>query len=97
MALMEQKLLTLPEHLSSPPVFHGRHATRSCTSLSVPFILAITLSALLRYTDYDYPFGIVKLFLQVYQFYKSVNQLDLLGMLLYRQLASLVSINTSNE
>jgi hypothetical protein len=28
----------------------------------VPFLLAIVLSALLRYTDSDYPFGIFKLF-----------------------------------
>ena len=27
--LVEQKLLTLPEHLSSPPVFSGVHVTRS--------------------------------------------------------------------
>ena len=30
----------------------------------VLFLLAIVLSVLLRYTDYDYPFGIFKLFLQ---------------------------------
>jgi hypothetical protein len=29
------------------------------------FILAIPLSVLFRYTDYDYPFGIFKVFLQI--------------------------------
>ena len=29
----------------------------------VVFVLTIVLSVLLRYTDYDYPFGIFKLFL----------------------------------
>jgi hypothetical protein len=33
-------------------------------SLFVLFLLAIVLSVLLRYTDYDYPFGIFKLFLK---------------------------------
>jgi hypothetical protein len=28
-SLLEQELLTLPEHLSSPPVFSGVHVTRS--------------------------------------------------------------------
>jgi len=31
----------------------------------VLFLLAITLSVLLRYTDYDYSFGILKLFFKV--------------------------------
>jgi hypothetical protein len=34
-----------------------------CRSLFVLFLLAIVLSALLRFTDSDYPFGIFKLFL----------------------------------
>jgi hypothetical protein len=29
MPLVEQELLTLPEHLSSPPIFSGVHVTRS--------------------------------------------------------------------
>ena len=32
----------------------------------VLFLLAIVLSVLLRYTDSDYPFGIIKLFLERY-------------------------------
>jgi len=70
--LVEQELLTLPEHLSSPPVFTGVRVTRSlvlyvfCRSLFVLlyfFLLAIVLSVLLRYTDSGCSFGIFKLFL----------------------------------
>ena len=67
--LVEQELLALPEHVSSPPVFSGIRVTRSLV-LSVCFVdsclsfctfhLAIVLSVLLRYTDFDYPFGISK-------------------------------------
>jgi hypothetical protein len=64
--LVEQKLLILLEHMSSPPVFGGVCVTRSLILCVVfPFVLvlfAIVLSDLLRYTDYNYPFGIVKLF-----------------------------------
>ena len=69
---MEQELLTLPEHLSSPPVFSGVCVTRSLVLYEclvdrvcpfVLFLLAIVLSVLLRYTDSDCPFGIFKLFL----------------------------------
>ena len=70
--LVEQGLLTLLEHLSSPPVFSGVRVTRSlvlyicfvdrCLSF-VPFLLAIVLSVLLQYTDSDSPFGIFHLFL----------------------------------
>jgi hypothetical protein len=38
-----------------------------CRSLFVLFLLAIMLSVLLRYTDTDYPFGIFKLFLCIFQ------------------------------
>jgi hypothetical protein len=71
-SLVEQELLTLPDHLGSPSVFSGVRATRSlflyvcfadlCLSFCT-FLLAIILSVLLRYTDSDYPFGIFKLFL----------------------------------
>ena len=70
--LVEQELLTHPEHLSSPSVFSGIRVTRSlvlyicfvdrCLSF-VLLLLAIALSVLLRYTDSDCPFGIFKLFL----------------------------------
>ena len=70
-SLVEQELLTLPEHLSSLPVFSGVRVTRSlvlyvcfvdrCLSFCT-FLFAIVLSVLLRYTDSDYPFGIFKLF-----------------------------------
>ena len=52
MSLLEQELLALPEHLSSPPVFSGVRVTRFLFVL-----LVIVLSVLLRYTDSDYPFG----------------------------------------
>ena len=105
MSLVEQKLLTLPEYLSSSPVFSGVRVTRSfvlyvcfvdrrlpfcsfsfghcvvCSSLIyglwlplwyllcclffdirimiTPLVsFGLVLSVLLRYTDYDYPFGI---------------------------------------
>jgi len=71
-SLVEQELLTLAEHLSSPPVFSGVRVTRSlvlyvcfkdrCLSFCT-FSMAIMLSVLLRYTDSDHPFGIFKLFL----------------------------------
>ena len=67
--LVEQELLTLPEHMSSPPVFSGVRVTRSlvlyvCFVVVCPFVLfllAIVLSVLFRYTDSDCPFGIFKL------------------------------------
>ena len=67
--LVEQELLTLPGHLSSPQIFIGVRVTRSlvwyvmfCRSLFVLFRLAIVLSVL-WFTDSDYPLGIFKLFL----------------------------------
>jgi hypothetical protein len=61
--VVEQELLTLPKHLSSPPVFSGVRVTRSLV-LCVCFVdrclafctlfLAIVLSVLLRFTDSDY-------------------------------------------
>jgi len=66
-----QELLTLPEHLNSPPVFSGVHVTRSlvlfvCFVIIMAFstfFLAIAVSVLLRYKDSDCPFSIFKLFL----------------------------------
>jgi hypothetical protein len=72
MLLVEQELLTLPENLSSPPVFSGVRHARSlvlCVCIVdrsfVLFILTIVLSVLLRFTDSDYPFDIFKLFLRI--------------------------------
>jgi hypothetical protein len=69
--LVEQKLLTLPEHIGSPPVFSGVRVTLSlvlcvcfvdrCLSFC-PFSFG-ELSVLCQSTDSDYPFGIFKLFL----------------------------------
>ena len=68
-SLVEQELLTLPEHMSSPLVFNGVRVTRSlvlCVCFVnrpfVLFLLAIVLFVLLRYADSNYPFGIFKLF-----------------------------------
>ena len=66
--LVEQELLALPEHLSSPRVFSGIRVTRSlvlCVCFvycCLSFFLAIVLYVLLRFTDSDYPFGIFKPF-----------------------------------
>jgi hypothetical protein len=50
-SLVEQELLTLPEHMRSTRVFS--FICMFCWSF-VLFLLAIALSVLLRYTDYDY-------------------------------------------
>ena len=74
--LVEQGLLTLPEHLSSPPVFSGVRVTRSLVLCVVRpfllFLLAIVLSVLVRYTDSDYPFGIFKPFLAIVHLYLGI-------------------------
>ena len=67
MPLVEHELLTIPEHLSTPQAFSGVRVTRSLAlcfvdgCLSV-FHLACVLSVL-RFTDADFPFDIVKHFL----------------------------------
>jgi hypothetical protein len=69
--MVEQDLLTLPEHLSSPPDFSGFRVTLSLALCVCPvdrclsfvlFRLIIVLSVLLRFTESDYPFDIFKLF-----------------------------------
>jgi hypothetical protein len=62
--LVEQELLTLPEHLSSAPVFSGVRVTRSlcvmfCRLLLVLFCHCVV--SYLRFTDSDYPVGILDL------------------------------------
>ena len=71
--LVEQELLTLPEDLSSFLVFSGVCVARSlvfcvvfCRSLFVLFLLAISLSVLLRFMASDYPLGIFKVFCPTY-------------------------------
>jgi hypothetical protein len=78
-SLVEQKLLSLPGHLGSPPVFSGARSLVFCVvfcrslfvSLSC-FHLTIVLYVLLRLTNSDYPFGIFKLFF----LWKFLDQLD---------------------
>jgi hypothetical protein len=72
--LVEQKLLTLPEHLSPPRLLVGFVLLDllfymyvlflyRCLSFCTFLLLAIVLSVLLRFTNSDYPFDIFKLFL----------------------------------
>ena len=74
MSLVEQELLTLPDHLSSPLVISGVRVTRSVV-LHVCFVdrylsfctfsLANVLSALLRYTNSDCTFWYLQTLLLV--------------------------------
>ena len=66
MSHVEQELLILPEHLSSPPVLSGVRIARSlvfhvmfCRSLFVALLLAIALSVL-QLAASDYHFAIFK-------------------------------------
>ena len=73
--LVDQELLTLLEHLSSPPVFSGVRVPRFLV-LYVCFV-AIVLSVLLRYTDSGCPFGIFKLFCNIaIHFYVRLTNID---------------------
>jgi hypothetical protein len=62
--LVEQELLNLPEHLSSPSPFHGVPVAQFLDFCVVFFfllfffLLAIALTALIRITASDYSFGI---------------------------------------
>ena len=64
--LLEQELLTFPKLTSSRPLLVSTcyyifsFMYMFCLSF-VLFLLTIVLSVLLRFTDYDYPFGIYKL------------------------------------
>ena len=67
--LVEQELPTLPDHLSSFPVFSGVYVARSLVlcvgfvdSCFFPFVLLAIVLSVLRYADSDYPFGIFKSF-----------------------------------
>ena len=76
-------MITLPEHMRSPPVFSGVRVTRSlglyvcfvdrCLSFCAFFLLVIVLSVLLLYTNSDYPCGIFKLFFTTYKCTKTVR------------------------
>jgi hypothetical protein len=77
-SLVEQALLILLGHMSSPPVFSGDRVTRSlvlhvcfvdrCLSLC-PFSFTIVLSVLLRCADSDYPCGNFKHFFLQYKIF----------------------------
>ena len=74
MPLVEQELLSLPEHLNSPPVLMGFvlldlqvyvYVLQNVVYPFVLLLLIIVLSVLYRYTDSDYRFGIIKLSLYI--------------------------------
>ena len=83
-SLVEQKLLTLPEYPSSPPVLVGfvlldlqfyMYVLQIVDCPFVLFLLAILLSVLLPYTDSDYPFGIFqRLFLNIIEYHQIQNK-----------------------
>ena len=83
--LVDQELLTLPEHLSSHPVFSGVRVTRS---FFVRFSFGNCVSVLLRYMDSDNPIGIFKLFLKwiliklINYYHFSYSNLQFIGILL---------------
>ena len=70
LTLLEQELLTLPEHLSVPPIFIGVRNTRSlvlcvylvdlCLSLWPFSFVNIIFHFLTRFMASDYPFGILR-------------------------------------
>jgi hypothetical protein len=72
--LVEQKLLTLPEHLSLPLVFSGVCVTQSlvfCVIFCLPFfvfifIFSATVLSVLQIMASDYPFGILKILNTMY-------------------------------
>ena len=82
-SLVEQELLTFSDHLSTHPIFLWGSCypifsfmcvlCRSLFVAFVHFLLAMLLSALLRFTDSDYLFGIFKLFLQKYHINMNVH------------------------
>ena len=67
---------------------HFRHVHKVVCAF-VPFLLAIVLSVPLRYTDSDYPFGILKLFIQRIHWHISMsrNVQDLIRVHLYENYA----------
>ena len=60
---LQELLITLSEHMSSPPGFSGVRVTRSLVlRLFFSFSLLVILLSVLRLTDSDYPFAIFKHF-----------------------------------
>ena len=86
--LVEQELLTLLGHPSSPQVFSGVRVTQSlvlCVCFVVcPFVLfllAIVLSVLLRLMDSDYSFGIIHSLPTIYIFFHLKRTLDYINLI----------------
>jgi len=62
--LVEQELLTFHKYLGSLPVFSGVHVARSLVfCVKFCFLIVPLCCLVIRFTDYDYPFGIFKHFL----------------------------------
>jgi hypothetical protein len=70
--LVEQEVSILQKHPSSHPFSSVVRVSRSLVFcvMFVRVLLAIVLSVL-RYTDFDYPFGIFKLFFIYYSLYRN--------------------------
>ena len=80
-SLVEQELLTILEHLSSPPVFSGVCVTRSlvlCVCFVDRCLSFCTFSFGHCVVCSDYPFGIFKLFLIVFLIWSNVKWLQFL-------------------
>ena len=80
MPLVKLELLTLSEHMSSPLVFSEVRVVQFlvfgvvfCRLLFVLFRLTIALSNRLRFADSDYPFGIFKFKLFLYDCERSAR------------------------
>ena len=81
--LVEQELLTLPEHLSSPPVFSGVRFTR-CLVLCVCFVDRCLSFCPISFSHYiicpssiyasDYSFGIFKLNTTMFDWWSSTKE-----------------------
>jgi hypothetical protein len=103
--MTQSELLTLPEHLSSPPVFSRVRVTRSlvlyvCFLIVVcPFVLfllSIVLSIFLRYTDSDCPFGIFKLFLCFSEFICDVVYSGFMRWIFFSAMDSSIFVSNNN-
>jgi len=83
-SLVEQELLTLPKHMSSPPVLSGVRFARFSVYYYVdrcsfcPFSLAIVF---LRFPDSYYPIDISKIFLMTIPGSTFINKIDINSLL----------------
>ena len=78
--LVEHEIFRLPEDMSSLPVYSVVRVTRSlvfcavvCILFFVLLLFAIVLSVLVRFTDSDYPFGIVNIFSHMWDYFQQLT------------------------